>query len=246
MVKKKMLREAIGDSLARRRSDDKSKSETLIIAEWDDVIFPSTWFLSFLTECHGGKFLEMDMESWTHMWHIAMTAEALLSVACTFGNVRLVCNSKQRMWENYVVWRDNFNFRFSRSAVQMGGRIKSTNFKRVICIGDTPAVRSVLSRYSGSFKTLPTLLLPTPGELISQMQMLMSTVPDTINSMSCLDTIDEEQATVSEAELAASKPNAQREVVALRAKEALGTHTKETYTRDAVSQNRVSRRLLSL
>jgi len=231
--------------LARRRSDDKSKSETLIIAEWDDVIFPSTWFLSFLTECHGGKFLEMDMESWTHMWHIAMTAEALLSVICAFGTVHLVCKSKRRMRGNYNVWRDNFNFIFSRSDFEMGGHIKSTNFKRVICIGDTPAVRSALSRYTGNVKTLPTLSSPTLGELVAQMQMLMSTVPDTINTMRCLESEDKEKGTVSEAEVSVFTPNAKQEVVVPRA-DGAPRETKETDTGEVVSQCPVSRRLLSL
>ena len=164
LVKENLLLEAIGDSLARRRSDYESTSDTLIIAEWDDVIFPSTWFLSFLRDYRGITYLEMDRVSWTNMLHIAMTAEALLSVSSTFGNVHLVCNSKQRMLGNSDVWCDKFNFSFSRSRVQMGGRIKSTNFKRVICIGETPAVRSALSRYSGSVKTLPTLSWPTPGK----------------------------------------------------------------------------------
>ena len=243
-MKNKMLLEAIEDSLARRQSDCESENDTLIIAEWDDVIFPSTWCLPFLREYRGVTYLEMDPVSWTKMLHIAMTAEALLSVACAFANVHLVCKSKRRMWGNYVVWRDHFNFRLSRSAFRMGGRIKSNNFKRVICIGDTPAVRSALSRYSGSVKRLPTLSSPTPGELMAQMEMLMSTVPHTINSMSCFVPIDEEKATVSEAEVAALKPK--QEVVVRRAKEALGTPTKETDTVEVVTRCPVSRRILTL
>jgi len=152
-----------------------------------------------------------------------------------------VCKSKKRMWGTYVVWRDHFNFRLSRSAFRMGGRIERNNFKRVICIGDTPAVRSALTQYSGSVKMLPTLSSPTPGELVAQMQTLMSTVPDTINSMSCLEPIDEEKATVSEAEVAAKQ-----EVVVRRAKEALGTPTKGTDTGEVATRWSVSRRLFSL
>ena len=114
----------------------------------------------------------------------------------------------------------------------------SKNFKRVICIGDTPAVRSGLTQYSGRAKMLPTLSSPTPGELVAQMQMLMSTVPDTINSMRCLEPIDEEKATVSEAEVAA-----EQEVVVRRAKEALGTPTKGTDTEEVATRCPVSRRL---
>jgi hypothetical protein len=79
---------------------------------------------------------------------------------------------------------------------------------------------------------------------MAQMQTLMSMVPDTINSMSCLEPIDEEKATVSEAEVATLKPK--QEAVAHRAKEALGTPTKETDTVGVVAQCPVSRRLFSL
>ena len=91
---------AVEDSLARKRSEYDSTSDTLIIAEWDDVIFPRTWSRFLLKNVDGVMYLAMDKESWTTMSHIAMTAGALLSVACAVGNVHLVCKSKKRMVGN--------------------------------------------------------------------------------------------------------------------------------------------------
>ena len=51
---------------------------------------------------------------------------------------------------------------------------------------------------------------------------------------------------MSETDEAAFKPNAKQEVVAIRAKEALGTPTKETATGEMGTQCPGSRRLISL
>lgn len=154
---------------------------TLIVVEWRDILFPSSWIRRRLELNGERRALRLDGDALEELRSTVLVANEFLSVASQVGTVVIVSKSMAHVRREMQNLQRMFGVDFN--CFCLSGELLGRWFDRVIEVGTSLPVRKV-SNAMGSTRCqhsqITMLVSPTLSALTYQVKILTAFLPDMV------------------------------------------------------------------